>query len=182
MQRVDDYFNRLCHTIANIDRQAINQFIDLIEKARQDGNAVFTFGNGGSASTASHMVCDLNKGVSYGREKRLRVICLNDSISTVMAYSNDVGYADVFVEQLRNFCQPKDLVIGLSGSGNSENVLRAIGYARKRGATTIGFCGYDGGKLKQLVDLAVHAPIHDMQIAEDLHLVVLHIATQVLMT
>ena len=99
-------------------------------------------GNGGSGASASHAAGDLNKGVSYGREKRFRVISLNDNLATLTAYANDVSYVDVFVEQLKNFLRPGDLVIAISGSGNSPNVLKAIEYANQQGAITVGLTGF----------------------------------------
>jgi D-sedoheptulose 7-phosphate isomerase len=137
-------------------------------------------GNGGSGSTASHVACDLNKGVSYGRQKRFRVISLNDNLPTLTAYANDVSYEDVFVEQLRNFLCPGDLVVGISGSGNSPNVLNAIAFANSLGAHTVGLCGFNGGKLAPMVKTPIIAPVHDMQKAEDVHLILLHAVMQVL--
>jgi D-sedoheptulose 7-phosphate isomerase len=108
------------------------------------------------------------------------VISLNDNLSTLTAYANDVSYEDVFVEQLRNFLRPGDLVVGISGSGNSLNVLKAITCANSLGAHTVGLCGFDGGKLAAMVKTPVLAPVHDMQKAEDVHMILLHIAMQVL--
>jgi D-sedoheptulose 7-phosphate isomerase len=177
---IDEYLSKLHGVLAALDRRAIAQYIQALETARVNGNMVYTLGNGGSASTASHVVCDLNKSVSYGKNVRFRVVCLNDSLSTLMAYANDVGYADIFVEPLRNFCKPGDVVVGFSGSGNSENVLRAFRYAREVGAMTVGFCGFEGGQLKGLSDLPIHVPIMDMEISEDVHLAIHHLSIQLL--
>lgn len=168
----------LTKVLEDLDAAQVERFIQVLSDARRDGRQVFLFGNGGSGATASHMACDLNKGVSYGREKRFRVICLNDNVPTLMAYSNDVSYEDIFVEPLRNFLQPGDVVVGLSGSGNSENVIRAIDYANASGALTVGLCGYSGGRLKRAAQVVVHVAVDDMQMAEDLHLVLGHMAMQ----
>lgn len=163
-----------------LDAVQIERFIQVLADALKDGRQVFLFGNGGSGATASHMACDLNKGVSYGRENRFKVICLNDNVPTMMAYSNDVSYDDIFVEPLRNFLQPGDVVVGLSGSGNSENVIRAINYANKAGAVTVGLCGYSGGRLKEAAQVVVHTAVNDMQMAEDTHLILGHMVMRCL--
>jgi D-sedoheptulose 7-phosphate isomerase len=137
-------------------------------------------GNGGSGATASHFTGDFNKGLSFHKARRFRFICLNDNYATFAAYANDVGYEDVFVEPLKNFLAEGDLVIGISGSGNSPNVLKAVEYANDHGAVTLGLTGYDGGKLKTLARHGVHIPIADMQVTEDLHMVLDHLAYVVL--
>jgi len=175
-----DYCAGLSKTLQNVSQDRFEEFVRLLESACQEGRQVFFMGNGGSGATASHFACDLNKGVSYGRPKRFRVISLNDNLATLSAYANDVSYEDVFVEQLKNFLHPDDLVVGISGSGNSPNVLKAIAYANSLGAHTVGLCGFDGGKLAGAVRTPVLAPVHDMQKAEDAHMVLLHVAMQVL--
>jgi D-sedoheptulose 7-phosphate isomerase len=137
-------------------------------------------GNGGSASTASHFACDLNKGVSLNLANRFRVIPLTDNLPTIMAYANDLSYEEIFIEQLKNFLAPGDLVIGISGSGNSVNVTRAVEYAVSQGNTTIGITGYDGGRLKKIADYSFNAGINDMQISEDLHMITAHILMRLL--
>lgn len=139
---------------------------------------VFIMGNGGSGSTASHFACDVNKGSCFALEKKFKVICLNDNVPTILAYANDMSYSKVFVEQLKNFLQHGDVVIGISGSGNSENVLQAISYAKEKGAQTIGLTGFDGGKLAQIVDIPLVAAINDMQKVEDIHMIVVHMLMQ----
>ncbi len=160
--------------------ERFEEFVQLLESAYHEEKQVFLFGNGGSGATASHIVVDLNKGVGSGRGKRFRVMCLNDSVPTLTAYANDVSYQDVFVEPLKNFVRPGDLVIGISGSGNSPNVLKAIEYANSHGAHTVGLTGYNGGKLAGMVRTSVHVPVNDMQKAEDVHLILLHAAFQLL--
>lgn len=141
---------------------------------------VFIMGNGGSGSTASHFACDINKGCCVGLEKKFKVICLNDNIPTMLAYANDLSYQQVFVEQLKNFLLPDDVVIGISGSGNSENVIHAVSYAKEKGAKTIGLTGFDGGRLAKIVDIPFIAAINDMQKVEDVHMIVVHMLMQYL--
>lgn len=172
---IDNYFGRLKATIDRISRAQINGFMGLLLDALETGNRIYIMGNGGSAATASHYAADFNKGLSFGKARRFRVHCLNDNYPTVMAYANDVSYEDVFVEQLRNFLEPGDVVIAISGSGNSRNVLKAIDYANMNGAVTVGLTGYDGGELKRRAGHSVHVPIDDMQITEDLHMVLDHL-------
>jgi D-sedoheptulose 7-phosphate isomerase len=181
-QRFVDYCQGLKQALDAVSAEAVEEFVQLLERACQEGRQVFLMGNGGSGSTASHVACDLNKGVSFGRQKRFRAICLNDSLPTIMAYANDVSYEDIFVEPLKNFLQPGDVVIGLSGSGNSANVLKAIDYANQQGAFTVGLSGFDGGKLACLVRLPLVVPVHDMQKAEEAHLAIFHVAMQTLRT
>jgi D-sedoheptulose 7-phosphate isomerase len=139
-------------------------------------------GNGGSASTASHWVCDILKGCSYGlTSKPFKILSLNDNLPTLLAYANDVGYEDVFVEQLKNFCKNDDLLIAISGSGNSKNVIKAIEYGRTVGAYTVALTGYSGGKLKELAHLSLHINVNDMQVAEDCHSIIMHSTMQSLL-
>lgn len=174
------YFDRLVQVLKNLDIGQINKFFEVLRKANNDGKTIYVFGNGGAGATASHMVCDFNKGLSYGKNKRFKFICLNDNIPIMLAYANDVSYEDIFVEQLKNFLTKGDIVIGISGSGNSENVIRAIDYANGVGALTVGLCGYSGGRLKKKAKMFVHIDINDMQIAEDIFMMLTHVAYQVL--
>lgn len=177
---ISAYFNRLKETIDKINVDDLNEVMNVLEEAREEGRQVFVMGNGGSAATASHYVCDFNKGISYGKEKMYKMICLNDNVPTMMAYANDIAYDEVFVGPLRNFFQSGDVVIGISGSGNSGNVVKALEWATAHGAKTIGLTGYDGGKVKQLAQYNVHIPINDMQITEDLHMVLDHCMMKIL--
>ncbi|HUW41684.1 MAG TPA: SIS domain-containing protein [Rectinemataceae bacterium] len=172
---IDGYFERLKQTIDRVSRAEVDAFMNLLLDALERGSRIYIMGNGGSAATASHYAADFNKGLSYGKARRFRVHCLNDNHPTVSAYANDVSYEDVFVEQLRNFLEEGDLVIGISGSGNSRNVLKAIDYANGNGAVTVGLTGYDGGRLKRAAGHSVRIPVDDMQITEDLHLVLDHL-------
>ena len=179
-QAINNYFDMLKTSIDNLDRNAIISFINLLLKARENGNNIYIMGNGGSASTASHFTCDFNKGLSYKKDIRFKMISLNDNIPTMLAYSNDLGYENVFVEQLKNFLKKDDVVIGISGSGNSKNILNAIEYANDLGAKTVGLTGFDGGKLKDIVDISIHTDINNMQIAEDVHMTVCHMLYSVM--
>lgn len=178
---IKEYFEKLKSTIDQMSIDDINGLMNVLEDARDSGKQIFIMGNGGSAATASHSVCDFNKGVSYGKDrKRYKFICLNDNFPTMMAYANDVSYDDVFVEPLKNFFNEGDIVIGISGSGNSKNVLKAIEWANDNGGVTVGISGYTGGKMKQMSRFNVHVPIMDMQITEDIHMVLVHCIMKIL--
>jgi len=179
-QQIDSYFEKLIETIQNIDTVEIEQCSKVLLEAYENGNNIFICGNGGSAATASHFACDINKGVSYGLDKRFRVIPLTDSLSTITAYTNDVDYDVVFVEQLKNFFQEGDVIIGISGSGNSQNVLNAMEYVNNNGGITIGWTGFSGGKLKQISKYSVNANIDDMQVSEDIHMILTHLMMKTL--
>ena len=175
INRINGYLTSLQACIDNLDRAEIESFMKVLLEARDNGKQIFIMGNGGSASTASHFCCDFNKGMSYQQDKKFKMICLNDNVATMLAYANDVSYENVFVEQLKNFLQDGDVVVGISGSGNSKNVLRAIEYANMNGAITVGLTGYDGGILKQIVKCSVNANVNDMQISEDIHMMLCHL-------
>jgi len=175
-----EYRAELGSTLDNLPLERFEEFVHLLESAYQQERQVFLMGNGGSGATASHIASDFIKGVSYGLEKRFRATCLNDNVATMMAYANDVSYEEIFVEPLKNFLRPGDLVIGLSGSGNSPNVLKAIDYANSHGAHTVGLSGFSGGKLARLARTSLVVPVNDMQKSEDIHLILLHAAFQIL--
>jgi D-sedoheptulose 7-phosphate isomerase len=170
----EQYKRNLLDTIQTIPLDRVEQAIQLLAQARADGRTIFVCGNGGSASTASHFVCDMVKGASYGREVRFRIQALTDSMPTITAYSNDVSYDQIFAEQLRNFARPDDVLIAISGSGNSPNVLRAVEYANSIGCYTVGLSGRDGGQLAPLVRLSIHIPEPHMGRIEDAHMHVCH--------
>lgn len=174
MSFVEDYRNRVLQAISRIDLAAVHQAIEWFKEARQHQRQIFVCGNGGSASTASHFVCDMVKGASYQRPQRFRILALTDSLPTITAYSNDVGYDCVFVEQLKNFAQPGDIVMALSGSGNSPNVVRALEWANSAGCKTIALTGRDGGKLGPLAHLHIHVPEQHMGRIEDAHMIICH--------
>ena len=174
------YFEKEKRTLDLIDKAALSLLMNLLEQAREEGRSIFIMGNGGSGATASHFCCDFNKGISLSKEKRYRVICLNDNVPTLMAYANDIGYDEVFVGLLQNYFNPGDIVIGISGSGNSLNVVRAIQWANEHNGVTVALTGYDGGELRQLAEFGVHVPVNDMQITEDLHMVMNHCMMRIL--
>jgi D-sedoheptulose 7-phosphate isomerase len=177
---IEQYIVQLKNTLDMLSHQEIESVATAFSTARNNNKQIFVFGNGGSGSTASHMVCDISKGCSYGKEKKFKIVCLNDSLPTVLAYGNDVGYDVIFLEQLKNHMTPGDVVVGISGSGNSKNIINAIEYANEIGGITIGFTGYNGGKLKGIASICVNANIDDMQISEDIHLITLHILYKML--
>ena len=174
MTFASDYKQRLLTALDTIDMDRVEALIDILRAARDEGRQIFVFGNGGSAATANHFACDIVKGASYGRDKRFRILSLSEQISTLTAYSNDVGYEAVFVEPLKNFARAGDVVMAISGSGNSENVVRAIDYANSIDCYTVGLSGMTGGRLRPSVDLSVHVPEGHMGRVEDAHFFVCH--------
>jgi len=168
------YKAALLEAIERIDTSLVEQAIEWFREARDGSKHIFVCGNGGSASTASHFTCDIVKGASYNRETRFRIMALTDSPATLSAYSNDVGYECVFVEQLKNFAQPGDLVMCISGSGNSPNVVQAMEYANSIGCKTIALTGRDGGRLGPLARLNIQVAVPHMGRIEDAHMVVCH--------
>jgi D-sedoheptulose 7-phosphate isomerase len=169
------YFEELQRVIAGLSHERLDQMADTLVKAYESGRVVYTFGNGGSASLASHLACDLGKGTAYcNGGKRFRVLALTDNLTTLTAWANDSSYEDVFSEQLRSFVQPQDVAFAISGSGNSKNVLNALQVAREAGATTLGISGFQGGQMKSLCDICVVVPSNNMQIIEDIHLAMAH--------
>lgn len=179
-KNIKAYLEKEIEVLNKLDINAINLAISEIVAAFEREGNIYIFGNGGSASTASHFANDFNKGISEYTEKKFRFICLNDNVPTIMAVANDVGYDEVFRFQLRGKLNEKDLVIGISGSGNSKNVVNAIEYAKQEGVRTLGITGYDGGKVKQIVDVSLYVPIKNMQITEDIHMVFNHMMMTVL--
>lgn len=175
-----NYLRDLKELINTIDINEITEFIKGLENAYKNGKTIFIMGNGGSAATASHFACDINKGVSLKLQKKFKVLCLNDNIPIMLAYGNDISYDSIFIEQLKNFIMNDDLVIGISGSGNSKNVLNAIEYADKVGARTFGIIGCDGGKLKDIAQKSLIIKSFDMQKVEDCHLILSHLTMQYL--
>jgi len=173
-----DYFNRLKDTLDKLDLVAIEKVVDELLKCREDGRTMFIFGNGGSAANASHIAGDFLKGISYGMEKRFKAHSLVDNIAGTTAITNDLSYDEVFIEQLRTFMNKGDVVIGISGSGNSENVVKAIKWAGENGAVTVAMVGYKGGRLGNIANIVIHVPVNDMEITEDVHTMVFHAIKQ----
>lgn len=175
-----DYVTRLQQELARVDGDEVQRLADAIFAAWEHGRTVYIFGNGGSATTATHMCEDLGKSslreadLRDESKKRLRVLSLTDNVGWLLALGNDVGYDQIFVQQLMNFGRPEDVVIGISGSGNSANVLNAIDWANRHGLTTFGMTGYSGGKLRPLARHGVHVPLDDMGMVESIHLCLFH--------
>jgi len=178
---INEYVKKEIKVLSNLDASSINDVMNAILEAYEKSANIYIFGNGGSASTASHFQNDFNKGISEYLEKKFNFVCLNDNIPTVMAIANDLGYENVFSFQLRNKLKTDDLVIGISGSGNSPNVLNAIEYAKSAGVRTVGITGYDGGKLAKTADISFIAYINNMQITEDIHMILDHMMMSVFM-
>ncbi|MCA9932307.1 MAG: SIS domain-containing protein [Ardenticatenaceae bacterium] len=174
------YFQQLQAILDRIDQAPIEKTITWLHDARMNGRTIFIMGNGGSASTASHFVCDLAKNTRHASAPPFKVIGLTDNMAILSAYANDEGYENVFAQQLASLVQPGDIVIGISTSGNSPNVLRAIEMARHRQARTIGFTGFSAGQLGSMVDLQVHVPSDCIEQVEDIHLVFEHLITKAL--
>jgi D-sedoheptulose 7-phosphate isomerase len=168
------YRNQLHETIRQIDLHKVNQAIEWFADARANGHTIFTAGNGGSASTASHFVCDIIKGASYQRNQRFKILALTDNLATLTAYSNDVHYNVAFTEQLKNFAKPGDIFLAISGSGNSPSVVDAMECANGLGCRTIALTGRDGGKLGKAAQLNILAPEPHMGRIEDAHLIICH--------
>ncbi len=180
MNELRKYLEKEISAINSLDLESINTVMNVLENARSTGRRIFICGNGGSASTASHYCCDFNKGISENQDKKYSVECLNDNIPTMMAVANDIGYDEVFRYPLKCKMHENDLFIGVSGSGNSKNVINAMEYAKSIGGTTIAIVGYSGGRLKEMADYHIHVNIDDMQISEDIHMILDHLMMAVL--
>jgi len=177
------YFEELLRVAVALPHGTINEIADELVKANESGRTLYSFGNGGSASLASHIACDLGKGTAYcNGGKRFRALALTDNMPTMTAWANDSSYEHIFSEQLLNFVQPQDIAFAISGSGNSKNVLNALQVARGGGALTIGMSGFQGGKMKSLCDICVVVPSDNMQIIEDLHLCMAHAIFRIVST
>lgn len=174
MTFLEQYKSSLHQTIDMLDMTKVQQAIHLFTEARAQGKHIFVCGNGGSASSSSHFVCDMVKGASFNKPERFKIMALTDQLPAITAYANDVSYDSIFVEQLRNFAQPGDLFMGISGSGNSPNVLRAIEYANSVGCKTIALTGRDGGQLAPMANLNIHVGVPHMGRIEDAHMIVCH--------
>lgn len=178
-QYIENYIIQESKVLAALDVVAIDEALQLLEETMNNDGNIYVFGNGGSSATASHFQNDFNKGVSEHTEKKFRFICLNDNVPTVMAIANDIGFEEVFRFQLQGKLKQGDIVMAISGSGNSKNVLNAVEYAKEQGCKVIGLTGYNGGKLKELSDISLHAPVQSMQITEDIHMIFDHLMMSV---
>lgn len=174
MTGTDRYLQEMVRVVDSLPQADITRLVDAILSARDHRRKIIVFGNGGSAATASHFACDLGKGTAVPGERRLCVLALTDNVPLLTAWGNDSDYADVFSEQLRNLVQEGDLVIAISGSGNSLNVLRAVRVAHEEGAVTVGLSGFAGGKLADLVNMPVVVSSDCMERIEDAHMIICH--------
>lgn len=179
-QYIETYIDSLKKVIDALPRETIAKVYRKLDECQRSEKTLFVFGNGGSAATSSHMVCDMGKNTRGTEKPRLRVIGLSDNMSIFSAYANDEGYERVFAEQLISLGRAGDMALVISGSGNSPNVLAGVRTARELGIFTIGFTGYSGGKLKDLVDLALVVPVDDMEQIEDVHMILDHLITGLL--
>jgi D-sedoheptulose 7-phosphate isomerase len=181
--RAVKYLSEVAKTLGSMEKDwpyKAQELVTALLKARDSGKRIYICGNGGSASTASHMASDLNKGAIRNDAPRFKAVALTDNIPAMLAWANDASYDDIFVEQLRNHLEKGDMVIGISGSGNSPNVLKALHYANDQGAVTVGLTGFDGGKIAQLAKIVYVVPNHCMQQIEDVHLVIEHMISLIL--
>ena len=176
----DAYLQRLNDEVSRIDQSAMQRWADLIFQAWEKGRFVFIIGNGGSGTTASHMAEDLGKSTLHERDlkdeskKRLKVLSLTDNAGWLMAVGNDLAYDQIFVQQLMNYGSDGDVLIAISGSGNSPNVLNAVDWANRHGLTTFSLTGYSGGKLKHMQSDGLHVELNDMGMVESIHLCLFH--------
>jgi len=178
---IREYLDLVTQALSELPEEAVQDMIDTLKAAHTDGRQVFLLGNGGSASTATHIAEDLQKGIKETSGKRFKVMSLTDCTPLICAWANDSGYDCIFEEQLNTFCEPGDVVIGISGSGNSPNVIRAIEKANEMGAITIGWSGFSGGRLAQTAQKSIVVKSDNMQRIEDVHMVLGHLIFSCLM-
>jgi D-sedoheptulose 7-phosphate isomerase len=179
--QAQQYIDLVKSTLDALDPKALDALVEAFHTTYEKGGNIYTMGNGGSGASASHAAGDFLKGASYGLDKRFKMICLNDNLPSMMAIANDIGWESIFVEPLKNFLSEDDLVIGISGSGNSKNVVNALEYANANGATTVAMSGFKGGKISQIASINVHAPVMDMEVTEDVHMVIFNIVKKQMM-
>jgi D-sedoheptulose 7-phosphate isomerase len=172
MEAMKNYLETVGGILKNLPLPRIEQIMELIYKTYLNDSFIFLLGNGGSAATASHLACDLGKGTVAPGRKRMKVMSLTDNLPLITAWANDTQYEDIFAEQLAHFISSGDLVMGISGSGKSKNVLNALKLAKECGALTIGLTGFDGGEMKDMVDYCLIVPSTNMQQIEDCHLII----------
>lgn len=169
------YTYQLCEILNALPDETLMEINQVLQRAREEGRQIFVAGNGGSASTASHMVCDLGKNTREAGKPRIRAVCLNDNTPSMLAYANDEGYDTIFSEQLASLGRPGDILIAVSGSGNSANILKAVETARQMDLRVIGLTGFQGGKLKAVSDICLVVDCDSMEMIEDVHLIINHI-------
>ena len=179
INEINEYYEREKKAIDSLNREELSDAMNALLAAYERGATVYVFGNGGSSATASHMVCDFNKGTCYDLEKKFKFVCLNDNLPILMAIANDDSFENVFVYQLKDRLKKDDLILAISGSGNSHNVVKAVEYAKSIGTEVIAMTGYSGGKIRKMADHFLHVPVDDMQITEDLHMGFDHMIMQI---
>jgi len=182
-KQIDEYINELRDMISRIERDKIQELTRRIEETRVKDNTVFIIGNGGSASTASHWACDFGKGTLkrfYNLDRKLRIISLTDNVATITAYANDLAYDEIFSEQLKNLVREGDLLIVLTGSGKSKNIINAIKVAKRAKAYVFSLLGFDGGEVIHISDNSIIIPSENYGIIEDIHLSIGHIITSII--
>lgn len=181
MSNITDYLGLLQQAIADLPVDAIQDVVDTLKKAHAEGRQVFLLGNGGSASTASHIACDFQKGIKQTSGKRFRATAVTDNVAVMTAWANDTDYENIFSEQLDSLLDNGDVVLAISGSGNSPNVIKAVEKAKEMGAITIGWSGFEGGKLARVVDKPIVVKSDNMQRIEDVHMILGHLVFHCLM-
>jgi len=179
--QAQQYIDAVKSTLDALEPKALDALVEAFHTTYEKGGNIYTMGNGGSGASASHAAGDFLKGASYGLDKRFKMICLNDNLPSMMAIANDIGWESIFVEPLKNFLSEDDLVIGISGSGNSKNVVNALEYANANGATTVAMSGFKGGKISEIATINIHAPVMDMEVTEDVHMVIFNIVKKQMM-
>jgi D-sedoheptulose 7-phosphate isomerase len=177
----DNYLAGVSQAMTTLDREKVAEVVALFERIYREGRRLFVCGNGGSASTASHLVCDFQKSLIAPNGHALKAMALTDSLPLITAWANDADYTQVFARQLSVLAHEGDVLLAISGSGNSPNVLNAVDQAKSMKLFTVGWSAFGGGKLADMVDLSLVVPVHNMQIAEDVHLILGHLVFTQLM-
>jgi D-sedoheptulose 7-phosphate isomerase len=169
------YLDNLSEIINMLETENIVKVIEELRKTNVSRRKIFVFGNGGSAATANHFVCDLGKNAIRDEKERFKIISLCDNIPYVTAYGNDVGYESIFEEQLKNLMESRDMVICISASGNSSNIIKAVNYAKKKKGTVVSITGFKGGKVREMSDININVSSDSYEKIEDIHLIIMHI-------
>lgn len=184
MEMISEYFAKVNGACKNVSEYEIRKLLEILERVYYQRRNIFIFGNGGSGATASHFCEDLAKGTLNGNINqdgiRFKAMSLTDNVPFILALANDEGYHAIFEQQLRNYSEPGDIIIAISGSGNSPNVINAVKYANRKKLITIGMTGFDGGELKKIARYCVHVPIHDMGVTESVHGIIIHYVVELL--
>ena len=180
IQKIQNYISLEIEVLKRLDYKKISDALNVLTDALKNERVIYIFGNGGSAATASHYQNDFNKGISEYTEKKFRFYCLSDNVATITAIANDISYDEIYRQQLKGRLSKNDIVIAISGSGNSKNVINAVDYAKSVETYVIGLTGYNGGILGKLADLHLHADINSMQITEDIHMILDHLMMSIL--